>query len=346
MDKGALLKVLCIYSGILTFFLILGYLPRSFYHQCQCSEAQDRFAPPSLQFDYHSKKTAVFVNCSSKGLANIATPGPEDYGLVEKKCMSYTVYQSSKDPPAPKYTDGFLLNMDLARVLYPNWKVYLYLDSRLEGSDFHKTITSKHSDIVDIVWKNSTSDGHFGHTWRFLVADNEECDRWIVRDTDSRLSIRSLQAVLDWIWSGRSFHIMRDHRDHNVKILAGLFGGVKGCLGQGVTMEKLLLDYFENSSENPNVFWTDQSFLAESVFPRIRKSFIVHDDYLDGHNYCKVYGNCKKFPVKDMEFIPRWPAKETLDCSCKPRCICNDGKCPTKALTSGESPPVCMTVKN
>ena len=56
----------------------------------------------------------------------------------------------------------------------------------------------------------------------FLVADNEECDRWIVRDTDNCMSIWTLQAVLDWIWSGRSFHRMRDHVLHDGPVLAGL----------------------------------------------------------------------------------------------------------------------------
>ena len=357
--KGIGIRILFICSGILTFLLILGHFSRRFEGQCPCSRAQDCTLLPSLQLDYPSDWPTNFVNGSSDGPTNFvnhssqsdgptnfAKSGPEDYGLVEKKCISYTVYQSSEDPPLPKYTDGFLLNMDLARVLYPSWKIFLYLDSRLEGSDFHKTITSKHSDIVNIVWKNYTSEGHFGHTWRFLVADNEECDRWIVRDTDSRLSIRTLQAVLDWIWSGRSFHIMRDHPRHDREILAGLFGGVRGCLGQGVKMETLLLEYFENAANAPDDYSSDQRFLAQIVFPRIRKSFIVHDDHLDQRITCKNYGNCRKFPVADMPFIARWSEKETLDCSCKPRCICNHGECPMKVLSNGESPPVCMTTKN
>ena len=76
------------------------------------------------------------------------------------------------------YTDGFLFNVDLACILFPGWKIYLYLDSRLKGSAFHNITTSAHSDIVTIVWKasNVSHSSHFGHTWRFLVADNEECD--------------------------------------------------------------------------------------------------------------------------------------------------------------------------
>ena len=51
---------------------------------------------------------------------------------------------------------------------------------------------------------------------------------------------------------------------------------------------------------------------------------------------------CKRFPVRDVLFIPQWSDNETLDCSCKPRCICNNGSCPMKALSNDDSPPVCM----
>ena len=259
---------------------------------------------------------------------------------LERKCISYTLYQSSENPVSPVYTNGFLLNVDLVRILFPGWKIYLYLDTRLNGSPVHKTATSIHSDIVTIVWKsyNVSQSSHFGQTWRFLVADNEECDRWIVRDTDDRMSIRTLQAVLDWIWSARSFHIMRDHVLHDELILAGHFGGVKGCLGDGVKMEDLLAEYFSKLGNKPDDFWSVQKFLAEIVFPRIRNSFIVHDDYLDQHSTCKAYGNCKRFPVQDAPFIPKWSEYESLDCSCKTCCISKDGVCP---LNNKNSLPVC-----
>ena len=267
-------------------------------------------------------------------------PDKEPEPAVERKCISFTIYQVSEDPVSPIYTDGFLLNVDLARILFPGWKIYLYLDTRLKGSAVHNITTSVHSDIVTIVWKTSNvaHSTHFGHIWRFLVADNEECDRWIVRDTDDRMSIRTLQAVLDWIWSGRSFHIMRDHPLHDGPILAGLFGGVKGCLGDGVKMEDLLAEYFSKLESKPDDFNSDQNFLAQAVFPRIRKSFLVHDDYLNQHQTCKNYGNCKRFPVPDAPFIPKWSQYETLDCSCKTCCIYKDGVCP---LNNNNSLPVC-----
>ena len=258
----------------------------------------------------------------------------------EKRCISYTVYQPSEAGVSPMYTQGFLHNVEIAKLLYPLWRIKLYLDIRMNGSDFHKSVT-EYKEKVDIIWMKNNAKGHGGHMWRFLVADREDCDRWIVRDTDSRLSIRTMQATNEWIWSRRSFHIMRDHILHDGEILAGLFGGVKGCLGDA-RMEDLIKQYNSNPQNDPNDFGADQKFLARIVFPRIRYSFMVHDDYLDRHSTCKNYGHCRKFPVKDMPFFIRWGANETLDCSCKARCICEEGKCPLNKLVNG-GPPTCMT---
>ena len=256
----------------------------------------------------------------------------------EKRCISYSLYKPSDSGVITLYTEGFLHNVEIAKLLYPQWKIKLYLDIRMNGSEFHKTISEYEK--VDIIWMKSNAIGHSGHMWRFLVADREDCDRWIVRDTDSRLSIRTMQATHEWILSRRLFHIMRDHILHDVEILAGMFGGVKGCLGNA-NMEDLIKDYFSSPDNDPNDFWSDQKFLAKVVFPRIRHSFIAHDDFLDRHNTCKIYGNCRKFPVKDMPSVSKWRAQETLDCSCKTRCICKDGKCPYDKITNSNA-PVCM----
>ena len=320
------MKVLLLLIIAISLSLVLHLYYRQF--QCKC---EDLILTATMAPDKEQEPVISTVTMA---------PDKEQELAVERKCISYTLYQSSEDPVSPIYTNGFLLNVDQARILFPGWKIYLYLDTRLNGSDVHNIITSFHSDIVTIVWKtnNVSHSSHFGHTWRFLVADNEKCDRWIVRDTDDRMSIRTLQAVLDWIWSGRSFHIMRDHVLHDGPILAGLFGGVKGCLGDGIKMEDLLAKYFSKLESKPDDFWSDQNFLAEVVFPRIRNSFLVHDDYLDQHHTCKNYGNCIRFPGPVQHEIHKWSQYETLDCSCKTCCVSKDGVCP---LINNNSLPFC-----
>jgi hypothetical protein len=66
--------------------------------------------------------------------------------------------------------------------------------------------------------------------WRFLVADDDSVDRFIVRDADSRLNAREAAAVLEWVQSGSSCHIMRDHPNHVQIMNGGMWGGTKGML--------------------------------------------------------------------------------------------------------------------
>ena len=60
------------------------------------------------------------------------------------------------------------------------------------------------------------------HSRRFLVADDIFVDRFVVRDADSRPNAREWAAVQEWIESGYSAHIMRDHPAHDVVMNAGV----------------------------------------------------------------------------------------------------------------------------
>ena len=52
--------------------------------------------------------------------------------------------------------------------------------------------------------------------WRFLIADDLDVEYFLVRDTDSRLSMRDGLAVTEWIrlHNDSAFHCMRDHPSH------------------------------------------------------------------------------------------------------------------------------------
>ena len=91
-----------------------------------------------------------------------------------------------------------------------------------------------------------------GMFWRFLVADDAAVDRYIVRDTDSRLNARERFAVEEWIESGKvcvwkggginageilpasfspqGIHSIRDHPNHDRPLNGGLWGGKHGAI--------------------------------------------------------------------------------------------------------------------
>ena len=64
----------------------------------------------------------------------------------------------------------------------------------------------------------------YAKVWRFLPALDPQVDLLHVRDLDSSINPRELSAVEDFMNSSKEFHVMRDHPQHGIEVLAGLWG--------------------------------------------------------------------------------------------------------------------------
>ena len=145
----------------------------------------------------------------------------------------------------------------------------------------------------------------YGTLWRFLVAEDSEVDRYLVRDADSLVNVREKAAVEQWLDSDRLFHLMRDHYDHSELVLAGMWGGVGGALPP-------ILETFEHFvSTRRHVLGrtVDQEFLRTALWPTIRSSVLTHDsrfnfgDVIDFPEYARLPpGNWvgRKLPPPDL----------------------------------------------
>jgi hypothetical protein len=123
----------------------------------------------------------------------------------------------------------------------------------------------------------------YGTFWRFLVAEDPDIDRYLVRDCDSVVNVRERLAVDEWIESGKHFHVMRDNYTHCELVLAGLWGGVAGALpGIG----RSFCAYVEKDFVRRTF---DQDFLRDIVWPTIRQSVLTHDSQF-------AFGNRRDFP--------------------------------------------------
>jgi hypothetical protein len=60
--------------------------------------------------------------------------------------------------------------------------------------------------------------------WRIEPINDPNVEYLIPRDTDTRIQPREVMAVQEWVQSGKSLHIMRDHFQHFPKVLGGMFG--------------------------------------------------------------------------------------------------------------------------
>lgn len=180
---------------------------------------------------------------------------------MKPKVISFSLYGQD-----PMYLQGALENVRLAREYYPGWICRFYCGMDVPGG------------LVDQLWREGAEicreaarGPHHGSFWRFFVASDASLERFIVRDTDSRLNPREAAAVAEWEASGKAFHLMRDHPLHIVRrwpILGGMWGGLGG-FNDDLRQEVNRWGRFSSKG-------SDQDFLARWLWPRARKDCLQH----------------------------------------------------------------------
>ena len=92
----------------------------------------------------------------------------------------------------------------------------------------------------------------------------------ISRDCDSLINIREKRAVDEWIYSNKSFHIMRDHNHHKIRILAGMFGAKVSKLNFNYNNYQNYLSKIKNENGQ------DQKWLRNVIYPIIKNDCMIH----------------------------------------------------------------------
>jgi len=206
-----------------------------------------------------------------------------------KKIISYSLWGNN-----PTYVNGAIENAKLASQIYPGWKCRFYID-RVDV----KILEELHDKYGCEVYHVDSSRGSWaGLFWRFYVNDDPEVERYIIRDTDSRLSKREAAAVDEWIKSDLPFHCMKDHPwQSGVPIL----GAMWGCKTGFIPNMKQLINTWLNNREVPTK-GPDQFFLRDSIWPLVKDHRIEHDEVSIPH-YRNP--NTKPFPTprEDYRFV-------------------------------------------
>lgn len=199
-----------------------------------------------------------------------------------KRIISFSLWGTNE-----KYTEGAVENAKLAKILFPGWICRFYIDrSTVTELPIVFNTLSKMSN-TEIVIKDSTDDWS-GLFWRFLPCSDVDVEYMLSRDCDSRLSKREKSAVDEWLKSGKSFHIIRDHPWHTLDIMGGLWGAKTEGLRE---MEELIATYVNYKKEYDD----DQKFLSQYIYPIIKSDCLIHDEF----------AGMKKIPMrrKRYEFV-------------------------------------------
>ena len=153
-------------------------------------------------------------------LSRVPVP-PFDSADPRRNIIAFSLYGAD-----PCYTEGAILNARAARFIYLGWTCRFYIDDSVP----RPVVQGLSGEGAQVMSVNGLPSATYGTLWRFLVANDDEVSRYIIRDADSVVNIRESVAVDEWLQSNRHFHLMRDHYDHSELVLAGMWGGVRGAL--------------------------------------------------------------------------------------------------------------------
>ena len=109
-------------------------------------------------------------------------------------------------------------------------------------------------------------------------------DILLSRDLDSRISQREVDAVTEWLESGRPIHVMRDHPGHDTPMLGGMWGTRLDEASNSLRLKwakswiQILMDQQTFSGRNRR--GDDQDILARYIWPWVRSLSLQHDSFL------------------------------------------------------------------
>ena len=180
--------------------------------------------------------------------------------------ISFSLYGDN-----PFYCQGAIENAKLKKTIYgPEWESWFYVFHDVPAKVVQEL--EKHADRLFFIEKDFKMQN--GMFWRFLPILDESVDIVIVRDTDSRLSLKEKHCVDEWLASDKTFHIIRDAPTHQMPFQGATLG-----------LRKPLPFDIGSIIEESHVFWSqnkynmDQLFLAHKLYPLSEGNRIVHDSY-------------------------------------------------------------------
>jgi hypothetical protein len=174
----------------------------------------------------------------------------------------------------PIYNVGIIRNAELMEKFYPNWKMVVFFDNSVP-SETIKELQNRNVETRLFVDKSI-----YGMFWRFYAVDLPDCEYVIFRDADSRFSLRESLAVDEWIKSGKSLHVMRDHPYHRIPAgnnQLGILGGMWGIKAKTLPITEMIYKFSKSKEHN---YGNDQNFLR-TVYSVLESDRFTHDDFFE-----------------------------------------------------------------
>jgi len=211
--------------------------------------------------------------------------------------ISYSVYGIR-----PKYVAGMIATAQMLPKYFPGWQARVYHDHTVPVAEMKQLSQLPHVTLVNVTseFPSWVVQEVNPMVWRFLVAADPSVGVYLIRDSDSRPSFREKAAVDEWLRSGTSFHIMRDHILHDPSSFAAMLGGMWGGLQKRAApdMMELVQEWYHVQKQylkRKEGYGEDQEFLWKNLLPRAKDDCLQHDSH-----HCVKSGGIA-FPLSNKE---------------------------------------------
>jgi hypothetical protein len=177
-----------------------------------------------------------------------------------KRVLSYSLWGSGEE-----YLAGALRAVSGARIWFPGWECRFHVREDVPAETLN-ALRGEGARVMIMPFDQAYS----GMVLRFLPASDPEVDVFLSRDVDSPVTRREALAVEEWLRSDMDIHIIRDHPEHILPMMGGLWGARNGILSD---MSELLARH-----RSFETYASDQRFLARHVYPKIWARAFVHSE--------------------------------------------------------------------
>ena len=197
--------------------------------------------------------------------------------------ISYSLWGTNK-----VYTYGIVENALQLAALLPDWTLRVHYNDSVPVNIVNWL---KGRDNVQLIHHDGEECKASNMFWRFedlFLPDTTV----LIRDADSRISVREVRLIKEWLETDKDFHVIRDHPEHKVPILGGTMGCRNNCLKYIGTPSGLrnvnappiqfndglafMQNFYRNVPLPRDAYNLDQIFLYTYVYPVVAYNCVVH----------------------------------------------------------------------
>jgi hypothetical protein len=186
---------------------------------------------------------------------------------MKKKVFSFCIYGTNS-----KYLDGLVENIENINKNFPSFYIYIY-----GGYDVPIEYKEKYKSYSKVVYYELEFNDLQLMYYRFFPIDDPEITLMICRDADSNINERDRWCITQFMSTNKSFHIIRDHEHHSLRIMGGMWAIKKGAIKNKI--ESMYHIWKENHLDILTNYRSDQLFLEEVIYPKIKNDVLIHSDY-------------------------------------------------------------------